>query len=84
MFRSYAGGIISSATQCQQVSRKGSTVTYQLKPNHAVLVVGYGKEDGQDYFIVKNSFGERWGEKGYARIAASPDNVCGILTTIYY
>ena len=36
--------------------------------NHSVLIIGYGTEKGINYFIVKNSYGTRWGEKGYARI----------------
>ena len=45
--------------------------------NHAVVVVGYGTEQGGDYWLIKNSYGSTWGEDGYMRIAIAPD--AGIL-----
>ena len=47
--------------------------------DHAVTIVGYGSEEGEDYWLVKNSWGNDWGEQGYIKIAQKPGaGICGI------
>ena len=53
--------------------------------DHAVLAVGNGKdENGDTYFIVKNSWGKDWGEDGYFRIKLTDGpGICGINKFAY-
>ncbi|CAF0712111.1 unnamed protein product [Brachionus calyciflorus] len=52
--------------------------------NHAVLLVGYGSEGNDQYWILRNSWGTQWGNQGYMKIAKGKDNMCGIATESSY
>lgn len=38
--------------------------------NHAVVLIGYGHstEHNKDYWYIRNSWGEAWGENGFIRL----------------
>jgi len=53
------------------------------KLDHGVLAVGFGVENGTEYFLVKNSWNTSWGDKGYVKIGVqseAPEGICGILS----
>jgi len=55
-WQSYAGGVYAGT----------GAIDYVM--DHAVQAVGYGSDNGKDYWWVRNSWGGAWGEKGYMRI----------------
>ncbi|XP_017077543.1 cathepsin L-like [Drosophila eugracilis] len=53
--------------------------------NHAVLVVGFGTtKNGKEYWLVKNSWGKKWGINGYIKMLRNANNHCGIASAAIY
>merc|ERR1711957_643125 len=48
---------------------------------HAVEMIGWGTEDGEDYWWIKNSWNEEWGDGGLFKIARGVDE-CGIESSV--
>ncbi|KAK7412436.1 hypothetical protein VNO78_03897 [Psophocarpus tetragonolobus] len=67
-FKSYEGGIFEGPCDTDL--------------NHAVTVIGYGtSEDGRKYWLIKNSWGQTWGDNDYMKIlreSGQPEGLCGI------
>lgn len=54
--------------------------------DHAMVIVGYGYDKAvkMPYWIIKNSWGTRWGENGYLRLIKDSGNMCGVASMAYY
>ncbi|XP_003743816.1 mexicain [Galendromus occidentalis] len=65
-FQMYRGGIYDNPNCSKQV-------------DHVISVVGYGSENGKDFWIVKNSWGTTWGENGFGRVRRGV-NMCGVVS----
>lgn len=64
-FMYYKTGILNDADACDNARTT----------DHTVLLTGYGTdESGKDYWVIQNSWGEDWGEDGFARIQRSNKN----------
>jgi C1A family cysteine protease len=64
-FKDYKGGVYAGCTDPN------------AKTDHAILVVGYGTENEDDYWLIKNSWSTRWGDQGFMKLKRGV-GMCGI------
>lgn len=70
----YSGGVFD-----------GCDYDSNVQLNHVVQLVGYGTTDeGEDYWLVRNSWSETWGEGGFMKLKRESSPRCGIDTTPLY
>jgi cathepsin C len=67
-FMMYSGGVFSQVELSVPAPLEKHHSEWQ-KVDHAVLLVGWGEENGQKYWLVQNSWNTDWGESGFFRIA---------------
>lgn len=60
-FHGYGGGV-DVGLKCKEEN------------GHSMLIVGSGREDGIEYWLIRNSYGPSWGLKGHYKLAKSADH----------
>lgn len=69
IWSNYAGGVLSTEAGCPLLPTGVETVV-----DHAVAMIGYNTtEDGVDYWILKNSWGNSWGDDGFFYVKKGND-----------
>lgn len=83
LVNSLAVGICASDKQFQLYSSGVLDFNCCTDTNHAVVVEGFSSENSKDYWLVRNSWGTSWGDKGYVKMVRGK-NLCTIASMTSY
>ncbi len=64
---------------CASASDPRLVLVLGAQVDHAVLAIGFGQDEGGDFWIIRNSWGQGWGEGGHVRIRMGA-NVCRVVS----
>jgi hypothetical protein len=70
----YTSSIYNDASSCSSNLQNA---------NHAIVLTGYGVDNGVSYWTIRNSWGGYWGNDGYLRIQQD-GNICGITNAVMW
>jgi C1A family cysteine protease len=83
-FTRYKSGIFYESSCPQEINHALGIIQFLMFFNHNfgefLVVVGYGSENGTDFWWLRNSWGKKWGYEGYGKFARNKDNHCGIAS----
>jgi len=74
---------IAGSEYCEAGSIDDHTPCDPESLDHGVLAVGYGIQEGTEYWVIKNSWATEWGEDGYYRIERGTDH-CGVANMVQH
>lgn len=75
-FQFYSSGVYTEKKCC--------TNCQESDLDHGVLAVGYGTENGKDYWLIKNSWNSGWGDSGYIKMVRNDNARCGVAAMASY
>lgn len=66
-FNEYGGGVDEGKSCCDRDKVAACYI-------HSVVIVGYGRQDDKEYWLIRNSFSSHWGEKGYYKLSVQAEH----------